>query len=139
MTQLITIPGFSKFSKQKIFDTVVDHISQTRVASTKISPLTDKPMCSYSGSGCNAAPFIREDKRAEADEVGEWYVLVSEGLAPIKNQGFMARLQSVHDDAAMDDHEDGDNLSFMQLWHAEMVNVALEHNLDATKLLAVTV
>lgn len=122
MSKYLTIPGFSKLSRQKIFDMAVAHIASTRVKSYN----ENAELCSYAGSGCNAAPFIREDGREFADKQGAWLALVEMKLVPDHNAGFLGDLQDAHDGCR--------GANFMEEWKRNMLSVAQKYKLDDIKL-----
>lgn len=94
----LTVPNFSQMSLQTLFDRAVNHIGSTGKKSFKGT------RCCYGGSGCNAAPFLREDARKLADTAdmgysAGWDHLAADGLVPSTNSDFMSRLQSAHDNS----------------------------------------
>lgn len=119
------VAGFEAMTQQEIFDTAVAHIAKTRTKS-----VSDRKACVYSGTGCNAAPFIIPERRLAADSAGEWDRLVVHGHAPKEHHTFMVFLQRAHDFAY-------NSYAFMSLWKVEMRNLALQFGLDASKLEAV--
>ena len=129
MARSLVISGFGKLRQQDIFDLAVDHIGKTRTQSRTGSAFGG---CCYAGTGCNAAPLIREDQRQHADDLaGAWAVMVDEGLAPKRNAEFIEKLQQAHD------YADRDN--FMPEWKERMTNLAATYKLDTTKLDAIKV
>lgn len=121
----LTIEGFESLTKQQLFDISLTHIRTTRERSMK-----DDINCTYQGTGCAAAPFIRPDQRAAAD-VGRddrassaWEVLVEELLVPEHEREFVQRLQSCHDNAS--------TRHFMPSYEGHMEKLAKEYSLTYT-------
>lgn len=142
----ITIDGFEDLTEQEVFDIAVKHIAKTRRPSMTVKYPSSG--CQYSGSGCNAAPFIQEDLRIIADDIGYWGELVSREMAPMTHFHFMNSLQACHDDPAQkatdeeyqeSQGETNSNLLFMRLWKDNMYDLARGHNLDTSELDKVTV
>lgn len=129
----VTIDGFEKLTKQDIFDMAVDHIANTKVPSVGKVFGTNIDGCVYSGTGCNAAPLIKDGERNRADEVGSWHSLVDAGMASETNQTFIANLQNAHDIPASEEIL-GENDSFLTAWKMGMYVLAQEYNLDTSKL-----
>lgn len=101
----ITIPGFENLSRQEIFNISVRHV----LANGKKS-MNDQ-QCVYSGIGCAAAPFIREEERQASDGrcssmVGgsNWANLRSGGYVPDHHVEFIQNLQQCHDNSSDDDN-----------------------------------
>lgn len=65
----LTIPGFEKLSKQEMFDMSLAHIRKTGVKSV------GERFCTYSGTGCAAAPFLRDEGKEQCDKIGSWDTL----------------------------------------------------------------
>lgn len=122
MSNFYTIPGFQKMSKQRIFNMAVAHIAKTRQAS-----MDSGGSCAYAGSGCNAAPLLRESCRADADNIGAWDELVERRIVPTTNAEFIRELQYAHDDASSTNN-------FMEGWSRRMRNLATEYNLSTSTL-----
>lgn len=120
----ITIPGFKKMSKQRIFNMAVSLISTTRKQSYR-----QAHGCLYSGSGCNAAPLIEKDKRAKADRVGGWRDLVATGMVPGNNAQFIEELQAAHDSCGHNEPN-----AFMGYWKENMAALAKRWNLSTSTL-----
>ena len=131
----ITIPGFEDLTQQQMFDMSLAHIRKTRVKSYGKVEATDGygphlvDSCKYSGSGCNAAPFIREECRAEADCANGpfspcWRGLYDKGRVPKHEVLFVTQLQQVHDDCDIN--------RFMVEYEKAMEAFAINHNLVYT-------
>lgn len=65
MKESYTIHGFEKLTQQEIFDKAAHHILSTGKKSVE-----ECGTCTYSGSGCAAAPFIKPEYRDHV--VGVW-------------------------------------------------------------------
>ena len=134
MTIYITIPGFEKLTKQEMFDISARHI----LATGKPSVNEGSTLCVYAGSGCAAAPFIREDQREIADglDIGArgtgWKSLSDNGHVPKHEDDFVVRLQLCHDDAITVSSEE--DFNFMELWEDSMRILAAEHGLSTAVL-----
>lgn len=120
----ITIPGFAKMSKQRMFNKAISHISVTRTKS-----INEYGTCVYSGSGCNARPLIAHSFLT-ADTLGKWSGLVEAGLASKNNVDFIDELQSAHDCA----YAGSDGEQFMESWKYEMRKLAQRWNLSTSTL-----
>lgn len=120
----LTIPGFSKMSKQRIFNKAVAHIAITRVQS-----YSSDSGCRYSGTGCNAAPLLQEIYRHQADTYGPWNELVDMCLVPKNNAIFIGELQTAHDSC---DHNMGE--AFVAQWKENMTALAKRWNLSTSTL-----
>jgi hypothetical protein len=123
MSKLVTIPGFKKMSKQRIFNLAVAQIAKTRVPS-----LNKEGNCAYAGSGCNAAPLIQPSKRTAMDKLGSWDELVDKGYAPANNADFIEQLQAAHDRAS------NHGSAFMEIWKDKMYTLANKYNLSVSTL-----
>lgn len=123
----LTIPGFESLTAQQVFDLSVAHIASTRTKS--LDPTDSDRRCIYSGSGCAAAPFLREECRKEADDAtrGGWRILMSKGLVPGNNDELITLLQNAHDRTQ-------DDQPFMPQWKAHMIQVAGYYELSTTEL-----
>lgn len=98
MSKFITIPGFESLTKQQMFDMAANHIGTTKQASRRVTAGGQNGGCVYSGTGCNAAPFILPEYRLLADEkYGSWRAVVHSGAAPDHECGFVHDLQQAHD------------------------------------------
>ena len=134
MTIYITIPGFEKLTKQEMFDISARHI----LATGKPSVNEGSTLCVYAGSGCAAAPFIREDQREIADGLDisarstGWKSLSDNGHVPKHEDDFVVRLQLCHDDAITVSSEE--DFNFMELWEDSMRILAAEHGLSTAVL-----
>ena len=117
----ITIPGFEKLSKQELFDMSAAHICSTRQKS-----YGSVVGCSYAGSGCAAAPFIRPEHRQRADKYGTWARQVDLLLAPDHETSFVLALQCCHDFAT--------ERGFFDDWKRNMCSLAERHGLSTAKL-----
>lgn len=122
--QHITIPGFSKMSKLRMFNKAVAHMSSTREKSVNMYG-----SCVYSGSGCNAAPLIAHSFK-KADALGKWSSIVEAGLASKNNVVFIDELQTAHDSA----YEGANGDEFMASWMHGMRVVAARWNLSTAML-----
>lgn len=120
----LTIPGFSKMSKQRIFNKAVAHIASTRVQS-----FTNEGGCRYAGTGCNAAPLLQEVYRHQADTYGPWNELVDMALVPGNNAVFIKELQTAHDTCGHNEPN-----VFMGEWKAKMADLAARWNLSTSTL-----
>ena len=133
MSKYITIDGFESLTKQQMFDISAKHI----LAAGKCSA-NDQGTCSYAGSGCAAAPFIREDQREIADGLDisgwgtGWKSLSDNGHVPKHEDDFVVRLQLCHDDAITVSSEE--DFNFMELWEDSMRILAAEHGLSTAVL-----
>lgn len=122
----ITIPNFSRLKPQTLFNRAVKHIGKTQRQSLK------NGVCCYGGTGCNAAPFIREDQREAADALGSsssWAELVQAGMVPQTNKQFISELQSAHDKIGPEY-----GMGFMQSYDHRMRELAEEHGLNTKAL-----
>ena len=135
MTTYITIPGFEKLTQQEMFDISARHI----LATGKPSVNEGSTLCVYAGSGCAAAPFIREDQREIADGLDTsgwgtgWQWLSNDGHVPKHEDDFVVRLQLCHDDNAATVSSEED-FNFMELWEDSMRILAAEHGLSTAVL-----
>lgn len=130
MNKYITIEGFENLTKQQMFDMSAKHI-----LSTKTKSFNEDGNCSYAGTGCAAAPFIREECRAAADvdpsggAATGWGFLRSRGDVPEHNAEFVRELQYCHDET---EHEVGS--MFVDEWLDSMYRLAEHMGLDTTVL-----
>lgn len=126
-----TIEGFESLTKQQIADMAVKHIGSTGVKSVK--PSTDPTMgdqCVYSGSGCNAAVFLKAERREAMDALAGgsgWQYLVYGKHAPEHELQFMIDLQEAHDTCSEGGH-------FKEDYDASMRNLAEQYELNTTEL-----
>lgn len=88
------IDGFENMTKQQLLDLSVAHLLGTRKPGVR----ENTSACVYSGSGCGAAPFIKEAFRGEADREGSWEG-VSAAFGSHHEMDFIMALQRAHDDA----------------------------------------
>ena len=140
MTTYITIPGFEKLTKQEMFDISARHI----LATGKPSVNEGSTLCVYAGSGCAAAPFIREEERKKADEpkvyfgtkypYSGWGDLASNNLVPRHHQDLVADFQVCHDTYASKVVTDDDLAIWLSNWKVAMRRVAKIHDLDPSIL-----
>lgn len=105
----------------------VKHIGTTGVKSVNVHG-----KCIYSGTGCNAAPMLREDMRQDADAYGSWSELVGEDMAPAHNVKFIVELQEVHDNSGK--YASNLTASFRKAYLINMQALAKSHNLNSTEL-----
>lgn len=122
MTNYITIDGFEKLTKQQAFDMAANHLLTTGVKSIQHIDTVSvyaNDMCSYAGSGCAASVFIKPDKRALADNTGDWQSLEDKNRVPhaIGLNDFIYDLQAAHDDQSA-------GAGFMDSWEREMRSIA---------------
>lgn len=87
----ITVRNFSQMSEQTIFDKAVKHIGTTGKQSKR------GESCTYTGSGCNAAPFLMLDKLPKKLNGQSWGTLLKAKLVPETHALFMDDLQFAHD------------------------------------------
>lgn len=93
----ITIDGFENLTKQEVFDIAYKHINTTKRKSVMPTGCRHSfSECVYSGSGCAAAPFIKEECRSTR---GSWSSLAFEGLVPDTNAVIVDHIQICHDSA----------------------------------------
>jgi hypothetical protein len=121
MTNL-AIDGFEELSQQQMFDMAAAHLLQTG----KRSYCQAIQNCSYAGSGCAAAVFLKEDAREDADDDGSWGNLVFNNRVPKHNSAFVAELQNAHDKSSDDD--------FLVTWKPKMLALAERFELDPSIL-----
>lgn len=115
-----TIPNFTNMTKQELFDMSARHILTTRQASRNADGA-----CIYGGSGCGAAPFLREEVHADADKyTTSWGQLRYKEVVPEHECEFVSSLQRAHDQAACWTD------SFVNRWKESMVRVAAAHKLS---------
>lgn len=125
MSGFLTIDGFEAMTPQQVLDMSVKHLCETK----QRSELNGR--CSYQGSGCAAAPFLRPECRQRADTAHEgrsmgWVGMVRALLVPDVHAELVSDLQYAHD-GAYDPY--GDFLpQFLRAAH----HVATERNLDTT-------
>lgn len=126
-----TIEGFESLTKQQIADMAVKHIGSTGVKSVRVSVDPDiADQCVYSGSGCNAAVFLKEEHRAKMDDLHGgtgWQYLVRDGYVPTHECAFITELQSAHDSCSEGGH-------FKSDYDANMRKLYREYELDTTEL-----
>ena len=120
--QRCTIPGFDRLTKQQMFNMAAKHLLSTRAKSFY------NGSCTYSGLGCAASVFLKEETREKLDFEGSWSDLVHAKFASKHNETFVNVLQVAHDGAAWLD--DG----FLEDWKERMKTVAQNYNLDASIL-----
>lgn len=92
-----TIPEFTSLTKQQLFDRALEHITETGCASFD----DVAGQCLYSGSGCNAAPFLKPEYREMADDFSGWHNLLLNNKVPDHYAGFIGALQDAHDNAGV--------------------------------------
>ena len=130
MSKYITIDGFESLTKQQMFDISAKHILSTGKCS-----LNSAGTCSYAGSGCAAAPFIKPEYRKEADTYNtndagtSWGDLVKGGYAPEHEQKFVTELQLSHDS-----HASAYAPQFLDNYRYDMKYLGKEHGLDISVL-----
>ena len=141
MSRFITIEGFEKLSKQELFDMSVAHIAKTRQKSMKTVVISggvgSYKCCSYAGSGCAAACFIKPEYREMAGglsngDTAGWYTVLEAGRAPAHEESLISGMQGAHDDAR-------DGYAFLSEWKENMRWVAEQHSLSTALLDAVLV
>ncbi|QDJ96194.1 hypothetical protein Xoosp13_7 [Xanthomonas phage Xoo-sp13] len=98
----------------------------THIGSTGVKSVNTFGKCLYSGSGCNAAPLLREDVRELADIYGSWPQLAVNKYVPKNNAAFIEQLQSAHDDS--------DPITFKSDYDSRMLKLAKTYGLDSTIL-----
>ena len=130
MSKYITIDGFESLTKQQMFDISAKHI----IAAGKCS-VNDHGTCSYAGSGCAAAPFIKPEYRKEADTYNtndagtSWDDLVKGAYVPSHEHKFVTELQLSHDSHASDYSP-----MFLANYLYDMKFLGKEHGLDISVL-----
>jgi hypothetical protein len=112
------IDGFENLSQQQMFDISAAHLLQTGQKSYS----EENEACSYSGSGCAAAPFLKEEFRKVADNKGIWSNLVYFKNVPENHSYFVEKLQHAHDRA--------NGFGFLEDWKVKMREVATQFELD---------
>lgn len=127
----IAIKGFTSLTKQQMFDIAVKHIGSTGVKSV----VEGSNSCIYTGTGCNAAPFLTKPGRAFADapysnsgNLGgkNWYGLTRDGNVPKHESEFVQELQHAHDRSDKND--------FQPQYHRFMTSLAQRHDLNTDAL-----
>lgn len=97
-----TIPGLEEKTEQQILEMSVAHVlrmGRKSLRNKAASLVEDGFVCCYSGIGCAARPFLREECLSAADKIGAWNNLVGAHCAPQKHQKLIQQLQSCHDGA----------------------------------------
>lgn len=92
----LTIDNFESLSAEDIIRTSVNHVLKNGAKS-----VTDD-LCCYSGIGCAAAPFIKPEHHATADNApggSEWGSLVEIALVSDLHATLIGKLQAAHDSA----------------------------------------
>lgn len=124
------IPGFCSLTKQEAFD-----ISARHLMSTKKPAINDTGTCIYGGTGCGAAPFLKEECREKAR--GSWSSVVNESHL----QKFICALQAAHDNAAAQENQRANydktkfkNEAWFQSWRQLMFMIANAADLDTHTL-----
>ena len=128
ITEKWTIDGFEKLSKQELFDMSVAHIGTTRRKSLSVTGTS----CTYGGSGCAAAPFLKPEYREKADGEARgtgWGTLAFGKLVSDHEAQFVRRLQGCHDYAIAD--------NFIHEWKEQMTDLAAMFGLSTEKLDAI--
>ena len=143
MSKYITIDGFESLTKQQMFDISAKHILSTGKPSY-VNNNNGLQGCVYQGSGCAAAPFIREEERKKADEpkfyfdtkypYSGWGDLASNNLVPRHHQDLVADFQVCHDTYASKVVTDDDLAIWLSNWKVAMRRVAKIHELDPSIL-----
>jgi len=131
----VTIPALHTLSKQELFDMSARHILSTGKPSLeKLSVDSALYRCVYSGSGCAAAPFIREEERMWVNPIGAWAALVQRGKVDANvsygANEFISQLQKCHDRNAFGKEQGGASASFLINWEQDMRLLGLEHGLS---------
>ena len=133
-----TIEGFESLTSQQAFDLSASHILKTKQKSVRLdqSPNGGTPIqsCVYSGIGCAASVFLKDDEtRAKCDNRAgkaggsSWYALCGSGLVDPANAVLISLLQQAHDCVENDD-------DFLDCWKENMRNIANVNKLDASIL-----
>ena len=133
----LTIDGFESMTPQQIFD-----LSAKHMLTTKKKSVSDNGLCVYSGIGCAASVFLKDDEArrycdalnpdaAEGKPSSEsgWESLVNLGLAPKEHLQLLMALQITHD--GLDGSEDD---VFFSTWLKSIRNIARSSELDASIL-----
>lgn len=127
----ITIDDFEQLTLQQLFDISAKHILSTGKKSFVKRQLGESgSSCTYSGSGCAAAPFIRPECREEADKNTDgtsWAMLRHSRLVPEKHTSLVSDLQSCHDN-------NSEGTSFITDWKLSMTNIARKWDLNTDVL-----
>ena len=124
MTEYVTIEGFEQLTEQEAFDISAKHVLKNGRQSVK----NDGYKCVYTGIGCGASPFIREEHRARCDEgvANGWTGLASQHLVPEHLKDVVHKLQRCHDYA--------DKTNFVEDYKTRMASVANDLNLNPAVL-----
>jgi hypothetical protein len=128
----LTINGFSKLSKQQIFDTSVAHVLKNG------RPSMEGRVCKYGGIGCGMAPFLKEGKADVADSAQDrygasgWNELAARNRVPQKHKSFAVELQEAHDNAGLKATEE--QTDFRTDYRARVYALALKHRLNTSVL-----
>ena len=118
----LVIDGFEDLTPQQLFDMSLAHLRTTRKPS--MDPVFG---CTYGGSGCAAAPFLKPELRGQIDKCAgtggiNWATLTSTGLVPVKNSDLIAEFQRAHDV----NHSIADPEEFMKRVEARFEKIACE-------------
>ena len=132
-----TIDGFETLTAQQIFDMSAKHILSTG------KPSMVNNTCVYSGSGCGASIFLKEESRPVMDNImnddnnsSGWVTLTAHQHVSPHQSGLVMDLQNAHDNAAqyvsprqsglvMDLDE-----AFMTHWKRRMFSIANQYGLN---------
>ena len=143
MSKYITIDGFESLTKQQMFDISAKHILSTGRPSY-VNDSNGVHGCVYRGSGCAAAPFIREEERKKADQpkayygtkypYSGWNDLASNNLVPRHHQDLVTDFQICHDTDASKVVTVEHQAIWLSNWKAAMLRVAKRHDLDPSIL-----
>lgn len=123
MNEFFTIEGFEKLSRQELFDMSLAHVRKTG----QKSKFPDGSGCAYTGVGCAAACFLREECKGQADVAGghnngtPWGQLLQHGKVPRHEKNLVADLQWCHDQSRND--------SFMFDYEQSMSTLAFREGL----------
>lgn len=131
MSNYLTIDGLESMTQQQIFDLSAKHIMATQQKS-----VSDNGLCVYSGIGCAASVFLKDDEaRQYCDALNPdaaegkpscesgWESLVRLKLAPLEHAGLITSLQITHDSAKTGEE-------FLDSWKKKMLEIAKRHHLD---------
>jgi hypothetical protein len=94
------IEGFEQLTRDEIIDISVRHVLRNGRPSVKDRGFS-RPVCTYNGIGCAAAPFLTPQARNKY--VGSWSALAFEGDVPIYEFDTIQTLQSCHDSSVGSD------------------------------------
>lgn len=116
MQKRYVIDGFESLTPQQCFDIAAKH-----VLSTGVKCMTRDRVCTYTGVGCAAAPFLTEEGRNTI--VGSWSTVVSRWEQPDTNESIIQEVQICHDGSR-------DGPDFLQDFKKAMICVADNYSLS---------